>query len=122
MLIAAFIFVMSAAAAIQFAVSSWRAGLIRATAGAPALEVSNAMNLKGFQDVTAYQNLCPKLGSSSGPGLRSVRLYHSLMTSLRGLGADWASGEMALCTRYATAVLSQRVEHNQALLADVRSC
>jgi len=120
MFIAAFIFVMSAAAAIQFAVSSWRSVLIRATAGST-LEAANTMNINGFQDASAYGSLCPDLGSGSGPSLRSVGIYFGLIQSLRGLGAGWTTSEMALCTRYANVVLSQRLARNQAYLAEVRS-
>jgi hypothetical protein len=33
----------------------------------------------------------------------------------------WTNREMALCTQFAAVTLSQRMERNQALLAEVRS-
>jgi hypothetical protein len=125
MLIAAFIFVISIAATIQFAVFSWRANLIHAvSAGAP----YNLLKENSFEDVAAYQKLCPELTISPAPRLRSVQLYYSLMQAVSNLGAAfmpsanaWTNREMALCTQYASVTLSQRLVRNQALLAEVRS-
>jgi hypothetical protein len=125
MLIAAFIFVISIAATVQFAVFSWRANLIHAvSAGAP----GNLLKENSFEDVSAYQKLCPELTVSPAPKLRSVQLYYSLMQAVSNLGAAfmpsanaWTNREMALCTQYAAVTLSQRMVRNQALLAEVRS-
>lgn len=136
MLIAAFILVISVAALVQFAAFSWRAGLLRIaseplpiqsdTADAP----YNLLQSKDFEGVLACQELCSEIGADAGRGLRSVRLYYSFLQFLSGLGSSvveattpngWMQHEMALCTRYAAVVLSQRMERNQALAAEVRS-
>jgi hypothetical protein len=140
MLIAAFILVISTAALVQFAVFTWRAGLLRVAsepildqAEADSTEASrNLLNGKDFKEVLARQDLCPDLDSGSAPSLRPVRMYYSLLRMLHSLGnlivspgapgfGGWTQREMALCTRYAAVVLSQRVQTNQALAAEARS-
>lgn len=121
MLIAAFIFVISVAATIQFAMSSWRAGLMHTTSQVVIRE-PYLLNAKGFKEVVAYEDVCPDLARDPGASLGGVRLYYAFLEALRQLGvSSWTTSEMALCTRYATVVLSQRFERNQILLADVRS-
>lgn len=122
MLIAAFIFVMSIAAVVQFAVMNWRAELARVAFAGETLSSSNSLNTNEFQNVSAYQNLCPDLasGQASAPKLAAVRLYYSFLQSARSFSEGWANREMALCSRYATVVLAQRLERNQAYLAEVR--
>ncbi len=128
MLIAAFIFVLSFAALIQFVGLQWRAGLVRAAsssfvpeAGTESERAFNLLKDKEFGDLAAFQKLCPDLGSAA-PKLRSVRFYHGLLQISSALGAaEWAKGEMKLCARYAAAVLMQQVQQNQALAAEVSS-
>ncbi|MFZ0886233.1 MAG: hypothetical protein WAN14_22720 [Candidatus Acidiferrales bacterium] len=140
MLIAAFILVISTAAMVQFAVFTWRAGLLR-VASQPMLEQSeadsteashNLLNAKDFKEVLARQDLCPDLDTGSAPGLRLVRAYYSALRVLHLVGdlivspgapgfGGWTDREMALCARYAAVVLSHRVQSNQALAAEVRS-
>ena len=126
MLIAAFIFVLSFAALIQFVGLQWRAGLVRVASTSFAGEtgpVGQAYNLlkdKDFSDLAAFNKLCPDMGAA--PKLRSVRMYHAVLQFFSGLGAkDWARGEMQLCAKYAVAVLMQQVQQNQALAAEVGS-
>jgi hypothetical protein len=133
MLIAAFIFVMSMAAVIQFAVLSWRAGLIRVASGSLAAEwqasTAKSMISEGFANITAYSKLCPDIEAGSTPKLRSVQVYYRCLQLVGSLSKaieplrnlQWASREMALCTQYAAVTLSQRLERNQAQLASVRS-
>ena len=125
MLIAAFIFVISAVAMVQFAVFSWRADLIHAVAAGPSC---NLLKSNNFEDVTAYQKLCPELTVSPAPNLRFIRIYYNLLQAASDLGAAvmpsagaWTSREMSLCTQYAAVTLSQRMGRNQALLAEIRS-
>jgi hypothetical protein len=128
MLIAAFIFVLSFAALIQFVALQWRAGLVRLAstpfAGDASGNLETAYNLfknKAFSDVAALQKLCPTMGSSA-PKLHSVRLYHSFLQLFSSLGAaQWAKSEMDLCARYAAAVLMQQVQSNQALAVQASS-
>ena len=127
MLIAAFIFVLSFAALIQFVGLQWRAGLVRVASTSFAGQtgaVAQAYNLlkdKEFSDLSAFNKLCPDMGSAA-PKLRSVRMYHAALQFFSGMGAkDWAKGEMQLCAKYAVAVLMQQVQQNQALAAEVGS-
>lgn len=136
MLSAAIIFVISMVAMVHFAVSSWRAGLLRVagkalpgereSAAAPTLALLQSQN---FQALSALQELCPDLTAGKSQSLRSVSLYYRVLRSLNALGnaivpqasaTGWAQSEMALCTRYAAAMLAQRLERNRALLADAR--
>jgi hypothetical protein len=140
MLIAAFILVISTAAMVQFAVFTWRAGLLRVAsepildhAEAESVEASrNLLNGQDFKEVLARQDLCPDLDTGSAPSLRPVRMYYSLLRMLHAAGnlivspgapgfGGWTQREMAICTRYAAIVLSHRVQTNQALAAEVRS-
>jgi hypothetical protein len=138
MLIAAFILVMSLAATVQFAVFIWRVGLMR-VASEPildsALEAEASVNLLNTQDfaaATAIQGICPDLERNPIPKLRTVRLYFSLLRLAKKVGdiivapgaqgfGGWTTREMALCTRYATVVLSQRLERNRVLCDEARS-
>jgi hypothetical protein len=139
MLIAAFILVVSAAAMVQFAVFTWRSGLLR-IASEPIMEQANApveapcnlLKENDFKALLASQDLCPNMNTGFAPSLRPVRMYYSLLRLLNGLGdlivspgapgfGGWTQREMALCTRYAAVVLSHRVQSNQALAAEVRS-
>lgn len=115
MLIPILIFVLSLAATIQFTMYSWRARLLRFASSA-ALE-SNVVGAN-FQDVDLFQKLCPSLESGPAPKLGFVRFYYN---ALQIIGSEWAKSEMALCGRYAAAVLSQRMERNQVLAAEVCS-
>jgi hypothetical protein len=139
MLIAAFILVISTAAMVQFAVFTWRAGLLR-VASEPLVDQSevseevsrNILNGKDFNAILARQDLCPDMETGSAPSLRPVRIYYTLLRMLHGLGnlvvspgapgfGGWTQREMALCTRYTAVILSHRVQSNQALAAEVRS-
>jgi hypothetical protein len=120
MLIAAFIFVISLGAMIQFMALTWRSGLVQVAAQDVAVGID--MTINDFQDVATFQQLSPDLGSGSAPKLRSVSLYYRLLQIMGPVEpASWASREMALCTRYATVVLSQQLALNQALAAEMRS-
>ena len=138
MLIAAFILVMSVAATVQFAVFIWRVGLMRVAAepvseSALAVEASvNLLNTNDFASATAVQGLFPDLDSAPVPKLRTVRLYFSFLKLAKKIGnivvapgaqgfGGWTTREMALCTRYATVVLSQRLERNRMLCDQARS-
>jgi hypothetical protein len=135
MLFAALIFVISVAAMVQFAVLSWRAGLLRMaerelpSGGDPAAKKTLALlHSKDFRSLSALQEICPDLSGTKAPRLRSVNLYYKVLRALSALGnvilpntaaTAWAQSEMALCTRYAAAVLSERLERNRAVFAEV---
>jgi hypothetical protein len=139
MFISAFILVICIAAMIQFAVFSWRAGLLRTIATEPVGDEAeltaeicrNLLNGKDFADVSSLQGLCPDL-KNGRVNLRTVRVYYSFLKAMSRLGdlivapgangfGGWTSREMALCTQYTAAVLSQRLRSNQELAAEVRS-
>ena len=120
MLIAAFICVISLGATVQFVALTWRAGLVAMAAQ----ELATGIDLKinDFRDVSAYRQLSPDLGFGPAPKLRAVSLYYRALQFLAGGEASgWAGREMALCTRYATVMLSQRLACNQALAAEMRN-
>jgi hypothetical protein len=135
MLIPAVMFAFLAAAVVAFALFAWRARIVHA-ASRPAAEegyAANLLNDRDFHSVAAYQRLCPDLGLGDDPApkLRSVRLYYGLLELTGGLGdavfwckaagsKAWTKDEMALCTRYATAILMRRVERNRLLAAELR--
>jgi len=138
MLIAAFILVISSAATIQFIVFSWRSELLRTVAepqmspeGANLETCPKLLSSSSFREVaTVYRELCPNLGGSgSTRSLRTVSIYYSVMRHFGRLakavvpaaGAAWAEREMALCTQYATVMLSQRLERNMVLVQEARS-
>lgn len=120
MLIAAFICAISLGVMLQFLTLTWRAGLVSIAAqeAVPGIE----LKINDFRDVTLYQNLSPDLGFGPAPKMRAVRLYYRVLEFLSGgETAGWARREMALCTRYATVVISHRLASNQALAAEMRS-
>jgi hypothetical protein len=135
MLVAAFMLVISVAAMVQFAVFTWRAGLLRVAAEALPGEApgadGNLLNQNDFQDASTIQEICPSLSASSVSNLRPVRLYHSFLAAVNALGSllvptsldwlGWTEREMALCTRYSNVVLSRRLQQNQRAAAIMRS-
>src|SRR5271154_6631919 len=138
MLIAAFILVMSLAATVQFAVFIWRVGLMRVAAqpvsdeGLAAEMSANLLNTNDFYRATAIQGICPDLKSNPIPKLKTIRLYFNFLKLAKRIGefvvapgaqgfGGWTGREMALCTRYATVVMSQRLERNRALCDEARS-
>jgi hypothetical protein len=126
-MIAALIFVISVAAGIQLAVFSWRAAMISFAGQQVSTPLAISMTAKGFREITAVQALCPDLTPSRSKQLRPVQAYfrslellNSLSKAIPACGA-WAQQEMAICARYATAVMEQRLQSNQACFAAVRS-
>jgi hypothetical protein len=135
MLIAAFIFVLSLASALQFAVLSWRAGLLKIASEqlSPEWEpiaepMAKSIVSNGFSSIAAYTRLCPDLGGGTAPKLRSLGLYYRLLEVMDTItkavapqNLGWTSKEMALCARCAAVMLSHRLETSQALSAAARS-
>jgi hypothetical protein len=135
MLVAAFMLVISVAAMVQFAVFTWRAGLLRVAAeplpGEASDASSNLLNQNDFQDASTIQEICPALSASSVANLKPVRLYHNFLSAVNAIGSfvvptssdwlGWTEREMALCTRYSNVVLSRRLQQNQRAAAMMRS-
>lgn len=135
MLIAALIFVISLATALQFIVLSWRAAVLKVASEPLSAEwapvagpLAKSFVSSGFSSLTAYGELCPNLDGGAGPKVGTLRLYYSFLqlceraaNLIAPNAALWAGREMALCTRCATVMLSHRMERNQALLDAARS-
>jgi hypothetical protein len=131
MLVAAFMLVISVAAMVQFAVFTWRAGLLRVAAEPIPGESDNLLNQNDFADASSIQEICPDLSASSAANLTPVRLYHSFLSALNAAGSailpnsgewlGWTHREMALCARYSNVVLSRRLQHNQRAADLMRS-
>jgi hypothetical protein len=138
MLVAAFMLVISVAAMVQFAVFTWRAGLLRIAAeqlpGESAFIADasgNLLNQGDFADASSIQEICPDLfEATAGPNLTPVRLYHGFLSALKTISEAivpsnevmmWTDREMALCTRYSNVVLSRRLEQNQRAADQLRS-
>ncbi len=133
-MIAAFILVISAAALGQFAVYSWRAGVLCA-AGQPISEQtvaamgisSNSLQSEDFATLQSLHNVCPGLEETSRQ-LRLVTAYYHAVRSLGRLFGSlsptcgaWANRELATCTRYVAVSIDQRLRNNQAQLASLCS-
>lgn len=135
MLIAAFIFVISLATALQFIVLTWRAAVLKVASEPLSAEwepvagsLAKSIVSRGFSSITAYSELCPEVDGAAGPKVGTLRLYYGFLQLCERLGklvapngALWATREMALCTRCAAVMLAQRAEHNQALSAAAAS-
>jgi len=128
MLVATLILVVSLAALIQFAAFAWRAAFLAvATAELPE-NSPKSIDLNDFEDAQAYARLCPDLSIGRGSSLLSVQLYRRVLQVLSSIGeailppaAGWAQREMALCTRFATVTLAQRMGRNRAVAAELNS-
>jgi hypothetical protein len=69
MLVAIFILVVSLAALIQFAAFTWRAAFLSmATAELPE-DLAKYIALNDFEESSAYEKLCPELGTRGGARL-----------------------------------------------------
>ena len=128
MLVAIFILVVSLAALIQFAAFTWRAAFMSVATMELPEDRAKCITLNDFEEASAYEKLCPELGTRGGTKLASVSAYHSFLQFVTSIGdailppaAGWAQREMALCTRYATVTLAQRMERNQIVAAELSS-
>ena len=128
MLISILILVVSLAALIQFAAFTWRAAFLTvATADLPE-DLAKYITFNEFEEASAYERLCPELGIRVSTKLGSVSAYNALLQFAISIGdailpsaAGWAQREVALCTRYATVTLAQRLERNQVVAAELSS-
>lgn len=134
-MMSALIFVISVAAVIQFAVFSWRAGLLSFSAEplseslkSAAKPFANPLNPQDFRAFAALQGICPDLAPKRSHELWHVRLYYRALEKLDAFGrfispafSAWSQREMATCTRYVAVELDQRLQRNLACLADLRS-
>lgn len=135
-MVAAFIFVLSIVAVMEFAVAQWRSmwiavgsqplsdGFQNATGLAP-----NAIGADHFDLLARTSERLPLTSTrESNVWLREVRLYYNIMCGIEIAFAkavpalsSWAAGELISCARYAAAVLDQRLTANLEYAADVRA-
>jgi hypothetical protein len=127
-MVAACILVLSVVLLVQFAVAQWRSmwttvaaqplsSTLQTATGIP----SEAIGAQHFDLLArATEELPPPLRGGNS-WLREVRLYYRMVRGLDGICAksfpslsNWAKGELVTCSRYAAAVLDQRLNANMA--------
>jgi len=127
-MLAASILVMSVVLLIQFAVAQWRSmwTTVAAQPLSPALETatgisSAAIGPEHFEQLARASEEFGRGSQSQNSWLREVRLYYRALRNLQRLCAaalpglsSWAAGELVTCSRYAAAVLDQRLNTNLA--------
>jgi hypothetical protein len=135
-MIAAFILVLSVVAVMEFAVAQWRSmwiavgsqplsdGFQTATGLAP-----DAINADHFDLLIRTSERLPFAAPQErNVWLKEVRIYYSIMRAVDSLctkavpsASKWAKSELVACSRYAAAVLDQRLSVNLEYVADVRA-
>jgi hypothetical protein len=134
-MVAASILVFSVVLLVQFGISQWRSMWVTVAAQplSSALQTSTGIPSEaiGAQHFDLLARASEELSSAPNKRnswLREVRLYFRLIRGLEGLSAkslpalsSWAKGELVTCSRYAAAVLDQRLNANLAYAADHRS-
>jgi len=133
-MIAALILVMSVAAIAQFAVAQWRSMWITfatqplsSSLQAATGIAGDAIGAKDFELlVQTSEQLCPS-PEERNIWLREVRIYYRMIRTLDNVCAkkitglsEWAQREMKTCSRYAAAVLDQRLNSNLTYASEVR--
>jgi hypothetical protein len=128
-MVAVLIFVVSAVALAQFGLYYWRATIsavasqaiserIRVAAG-----IANAtIGPRDFRNIVILNKLSPDLRGPNG-NFRAIRAYYSVVETLGRIVpgiANWANGEMAICSRYVAVLMDQHLERNMACAAQVR--
>lgn len=121
-----FILLFSGFALIRFAVSQWRAIWI-SSANQPlsdSLQLTAGIEAAAIraEDFGRLMTLCDQLSpdlKKSSPWLREVCTYYRAIARVRQFSksslpgiADWASGEMQVCSRYVAVVLDQNLAMN----------
>ena len=134
-MIAALIFVISMAAAVQFVVFSWRAALLSIAAkplsetGHRAIDlVAGCLEPEDFRAVSALHQVCPDLTSAKNRKMWHVRAYYRTLEFVQSVShavlpafSAWSLREMSACTRYAAVVVDQHLQHNRACIAELHS-
>ena|ERR1700674_1024025 len=134
-MIAALILVMSFAALAQFAIAQWRSMWMTVAAEPLSSCLQAATGIAGdaigandFELlVQTSEQLCPS-PKERNSWLREIRIYYRVIRALDGMCAKhsagisgWAQSELKACSRYAAAVLDQRLNSNLAYASEVRS-
>jgi hypothetical protein len=134
-MIAALILVMSMVALAQFAVAQWRSMWMTVAAQPLSGHIQAATGIAdeaiGANDfdllVRTSEQVCPSQEARS-VWLREVGIYYRVIRALDGLCgkqvaglSNWAKSELVACSRYAAAVLDQRLNSNFAFASEVRN-
>jgi hypothetical protein len=129
-MIAAILLSVSVVAFGQFAIYYWRATIanasmapvsdrVRATAGIS----KRRLNSRDFRVIISLHELTPALKGSSGTFI-ALRCYFFLVEKLGRMipnVAEWAEGEMTMCSNYMAAVLERHLSNNVECAAGLRS-
>lgn len=133
-MLAALILVFSAAALVQFAVSQWRATWIT-IAEQPLSEFFTSTTGIGGDEIRAEHfdfltDTSQQLGASTRQGnlwlkevqiyYRTIRTFDQLCQKQLPLFSAWANRELVACSRYAAAILDQRLSSNLAFASEFR--
>ena len=134
-MIAALILVMSVVALFQFAIAQWRSMWMSVAAQPLSEYVQAATGISdaaiSVNDFDLFVRTSEQLSPSTQEGnlwLREVGIYYRVIRALdticakqiSGLSA-WAKDELTACSRYAAAVLDQRLNSSFACASEVRS-
>jgi hypothetical protein len=134
-MIAALILVLSVAALVQFGILQWRSMWIAVSEQPLSASLQNATgiaaNAIGADDfellARTSEQLCPSVRQRN-VWLREVRVYYRMMRFVQNLAstrvpvlAGWAKSELVACSRYAGAVLDQRLNANLAYATAARN-
>jgi hypothetical protein len=135
-MIAALIVVMSFGMLIQFAVTSWRSYWLSLAQQRPSnyMEIATGIAREAISashfDVLARtaESMCPAAGTGDSK-LSQVRMYFRVIRGIEAICAksapaisDWAKKELVACSRYAAAVLDQRLNANLKYVSELGSC
>jgi hypothetical protein len=75
-----------------------------------------------FRNIIILKELSPDLHGAKG-NFTAIRVYYAAVEKvariLPGM-ADWATAEMATCSRYAAVLMEQHLERNMVCAAQVR--
>jgi hypothetical protein len=134
-MIAALILVMSVVALAQFAIAQWRSMWMTVSAQ-PLTEYvpaatgisAEAINANDFDLLVRTSEQLSPAAQERNLWLREVGIYYRAIKAVDGICAkhitvfsNWAQSELAACSRYAAAVLDQRLNSSFACAAEIRS-
>lgn len=134
-MVAAFILVMSIASLAQFAVLQWRSTWISVADQPLSNSFQGATGITGAAVgaddfdylVKTSEQLCPG-PQQSNLWLKEVRVYYRALQTVQKFCAvsapslaSWAKRELTACSRYAAAILDQRLNASLEFAAEARS-
>jgi hypothetical protein len=113
----------------QFGISYWRSILAGMAAKQLSAEFAIASGLdhetplaEDFGALLSLNRLTPGLNQSAGK-MVGLQAYFTAVKMLSGLPAlkSWAQSELNICSRYLAVIVDQRLSHNLACAAEMRS-